>query len=102
MGCMLLLAITVERILVIKSRLKPTKEHCPTGLETELTELKGYTHGSIHELRNEINATKLNLEAKSAGISERLARLEAKTDASAAQQVEMMHRVLRLIEGKGT
>lgn len=89
--------LVAERALLL--RRGPVFQHkCPIGLDADLIELKAYTHGSIHELRDKVHTVQLGLETRSAGLTERLARLEAKVDAYAASNTETLTRMLKLIE----
>lgn len=71
-----------------------------TAADAEFVELKAYVHGNIHELRDKMHGMQLSLEAKSAMLTERLARLEVKMDGHATSQTETLGRMLQLVEAQ--
>ena len=92
-GCVFLALLTVERsILVWRGLSSPDRR--PGSLEADHMELKAYTHGEVHQLRDSIHGVQLKAEATAAVFMERFARLETKTDV----QTATLDKLLGLVE----
>lgn len=92
-GCVFLSVLTIERGIAIWSRLKPMDDRWHV-LESDHVELKTFTHSGIHQLRTDLRVLDSNAQTVASWATERLARLEQKTDS----QTETLDKMLRMIE----
>ena len=92
-GCVFLAILTIDRGIVIWQRKHPLNDRWRV-LESDYVELKTFTHGGIYQLRDDLLGIKNNSQTVAARTTERLTRLESKTDA----QTETLDKMLRMIE----
>ena len=98
LGNVLAVILVLDRSLALWRNIAPGGRLQPS--DAEFIELKAYTHGNIHELRDKLHGLQLSIEERLGAITARLAQQEAKTDANAASQTETLSRMLRLIEAQ--
>ena len=98
-GNLLLAVIIAERGLILWQQISHRITR-PGETEADHNELRAYTHASVHELRGRLHEERLHLETKTAVITERIGRLEAKMDVTYAAQTETLDRILKLIEAQ--
>ena len=92
-GCVFLAILTIDRGIVIWQRKYPSNDRWLV-LESDYIELKTFTHGGMHQLRSDLLAFEGNSRTVASQATERLTRLERKTDT----QTETLDKMLSMIE----